>query len=258
MAGVKKPGWQAQQAYVLHTYPFRETSLVVEILTRESGRVALVARGARRPRSAVRGLLLPFQPLLISWFGKSELRTLHSAEWTGGQPQLRGMALLCGFYINELLVKLLQREDPHEQLFDIYRQTVEALAGGTFETTGGVPRSLSNREFSVILRQFERRLLQELGYALALDREAESNAPVDAGHEYLYLVDRGPVRMGAPRGHQKGVQLRGKTLLDMAQDEYSDPVTLLQSKQLTRTLINHHLGGQALFTRQLLKDLNQL
>src|SRR5437762_10036483 len=89
-----------QPAFVLHSYPFRETSLVIEVFTQDFGRVALVARGARRPRSALRGVLLAFQPLLLSWAGKSELRTLHKAEWQGGLPQLKGTALLCGFYLN--------------------------------------------------------------------------------------------------------------------------------------------------------------
>ncbi len=116
-----------QSAYVLHSYPFRETSLVVEVFTRHHGRVALVARGARRPRSAVRGVLLAFQPLLLSWYGKNELRTLHKAEWQGGMPQLQGRALICGFYLNELLLKLTAREDPHETLFERYTETLREL-----------------------------------------------------------------------------------------------------------------------------------
>jgi hypothetical protein len=95
----------AQPAYLLHSYAYRETSLIIETFTRDQGRVALVARGARRPRSALRGVLLAFAPLTISWSGKSELRTLHKAEWQGGLPQLKGDALLCGFYLNELLLK---------------------------------------------------------------------------------------------------------------------------------------------------------
>jgi DNA repair protein RecO (recombination protein O) len=110
----------AQPAFVLHTYPFRETSLVVEVFTRNGGRVGLVARGARRPRSALRGLLMAFQPLLLSWAGRSELRTLHKAEWQGGVPQLRGVQLMCGFYLNELLLKFLARDDPHDVLFSVY------------------------------------------------------------------------------------------------------------------------------------------
>src|SRR4051794_13373877 len=105
---------ESREAFVLHTYPYRETSLIVEALTRSFGRIALLARGARRPRSAMRGVLLSFQPLALSWFGKGELRTMARAEWLGGQPLLQGEALLCGFYLNELLLRLLPREDAHE------------------------------------------------------------------------------------------------------------------------------------------------
>src|SRR5437762_1362429 len=112
----------AQPALVLHSYPFRETSLVIEVFTRDFGRVALVARGARRPRSALRGVLLAFQPLLVSWSGKGELYTLIRAEWHGAYQPLRGLSLICGFYLNELLLKLLPRHDAHERLFDTYAE----------------------------------------------------------------------------------------------------------------------------------------
>ena len=105
-----------QPVFILHSYPYRETSLIVEVFSQNFGRLPLVARGARRPRSAVRGLLMAFQPLHLSWFGKAELRTLHSAEWQGGQPQLQGMALMCGFYLNELLLKLLHARRPPREL----------------------------------------------------------------------------------------------------------------------------------------------
>src|SRR5258706_10566279 len=131
MADSGRARHDAEPAFVLHNYPYRETSLIIEAFTRNWGRVALVARGARRPRSALRGVLLAFQPLLLSWGGKAELRTLHKAEWQGGLPQLKGVAILCGFYINELLVKLLARDDPHEALYDTYRETLQGLTAGT-------------------------------------------------------------------------------------------------------------------------------
>jgi DNA repair protein RecO (recombination protein O) len=233
----------AQAAFVLHSYPYRETSLVVEIFARNAGRVALVARGARRPRSALRGVLLAFQPLLLSWAGKTELRTLHKAEWQGGLPQLKGAALLCGFYVNELMVKLLAREDPHEQLFDSYAHTLHALAAGADHAT--------------VLRRFEKRLLQELGYALTLDRDAVTGGDIDAGGAYRYQFERGPVPSDRA-ARENGLELSGQTLLDMARDDYSNPRTMQQSKALMRLLINHYLGSQALNTRQLLKDLQQL
>jgi DNA repair protein RecO (recombination protein O) len=203
--------------------------------------VALIAKGARRPRSAVRGLLMAFQPLTLSWFGKRELRTLKNAEWQGGQPPLAGSALMCGFYLNELLLKLLPRDDPHPQLFQHYQATLRELGEGAAQ--------------SVVLRRFEKRLMQELGYALMLEKDAQDNAPIEPQITYFYELEHGPVRQSQM---QNSVQLRGKTLLDMAHDDYSDPATLAQAKQLMRGLISHHLGSENLQTRQLLKDLQEL
>lgn len=232
---------EAQPAFVLHTYPYRETSLIVEVFSRDFGRLPLMARGARRPKSAVRGLLLSFQPLSLSWFGKAELRTLHRAEWQGGQPLLQGTALICGFYLNELLLKLLHRDDPHEQLFLYYQETLQELA--------------RRQDYAAILRRFEKNLLKELGYALMLEHDAESGAVIEPEANYRYVIERGPVRRKAG---QSGVELRGKTLLDLAADDYADPATLQQSKALMRALINHYLGDDTLHTRQILKDLQEL
>lgn len=234
---------EAQPAFVLHSYPFRETSLLLEVYSRNFGRVALVARGARRPRSALRGVLLAFQPLLLIWAGKSELRTLYKAEWQGGLPQLRGIALLCGFYLNELLVKLLPREDPHERLYEAYAESLRALGNGSGH--------------AATLRRFEKRLLGELGYALTLEHDVASGEPVQAGRSYRYLIERGPV-LSDDGGDEIGLELAGQTLLDIARDDYSNPVTLQQGKALMRMLINHYLGDQTLNTRQLLRDLRQL
>lgn len=244
MATLEKPQ-DNQPAFVLHTYAYRETSLIVEVLTQHAGRVALIAKGARRPRSAVRGLLMAFQPLTLSWFGKRELRTLKNAEWQGGQRPLSGSALMCGFYLNELLMKLLPRDDPHPQLFLHYQQAL-------IDLTGDEPQA-------VALRRFEKRLMQELGYALMLQEEAENARPIEAEIAYFYDLEHGPMRAGSARiGSQNRVQLRGKTLLDIASDDYSDPTTLAQAKQLMRALISHQLGSENLQTRQLLKDLQEL
>jgi DNA repair protein RecO (recombination protein O) len=249
---------EAQAGYVLHQYPYRETSLLVDAFTQNFGRVALVARGARRPRSALRGVLLAFQPLLLSWGGKADLRTLHRAEWQGGLPLLQGKALLCGFYLNELLVKLLPRDDGHEALYAAYAHALQALGNG--------------EDHAATLRRFEKQLLRELGYALALDRDADSGELIEPDGVYRYLIERGPVRnshRGSAAGHtdrgfsgvtvgENRLELSGTTLLDIQRDEYSDPLTLQQSKALMRMLINHYLGNQTLNTRQILKDLQQL
>jgi DNA repair protein RecO (recombination protein O) len=230
-----------QQAFILHSYPFRETSLLLEVFSRDHGRLAIVARGARRSRSALRGVLMNFQPLEISWFGKGEVRTLHSAEWLGGQPQLQGTALLCGFYLNELLINLTARDDPHERLFDYYRQTMQLLA--------------RESDHAAILRCFEKHLLQELGYALSLEREADTGKPIDAAAEYQYVIERGAI--SESMNEPGGMRIAGKTLLDMAADDYRDPATARQGKQLMRMLLNHYLAGRAMHTRELIKDLQK-
>ena len=233
----------AQPAYVLHSYPFKETSLVVELFTRDFGRVGVVARGARRPKSSLRGVLLAFQPLLVSWSGKGELHSLVRAEWHGGYHPLKGLSLICGFYLNELMLKLLARNDAHERLFEHYAQTLLDLSPGG--------------EHARILRGFEKSLLSELGYAVTLDRDVESGRPIAAQERYVYVLERGPVRI-EPDAEGNGVELLGQTLLDMHSNDYSSAITLQQSKALMRTLINHHLGDQELHTRQLLRDLQAL
>lgn len=233
---------QDEPAFVLHSYPFRETSLVLEVFSRQHGRVPLVARGARRPRSALRGLLMGFQPLQLSWFGKHELRTLHGAEWQGGQPQLQGTALLCGFYLNELLLNLMARDDPHESLFDYYQQTLQRLA--------------QEDDHAFTLRCFEKHMLQELGYALSLETEAGNGKPITPDMTYRYILERGAIAESADSS--QGMPVAGKTLLDMAADDYSDANSARQSKQLMRMLLDHHLAGKTLHTRELMRDLQKL
>ena len=230
-----------EPGFVLHSYPFRETSLVVEVFTRHHGRTALIVRGARRPRSALRGQIQPFTPLLLSWFGKSEVRTLHGAEWQGGLAPLSGMPLLCGFYLNELLLKLLARDDPHETLFDYYLDTLSELS------------RLAENHLERILRRFERHLLSEIGYAATFHEEAETAEPIRQEQNYVFVPERGPYADDGSRNG--GILVSGQTLLDMDQDSFDSPVTRAEAKQLMRALINHHLGGKPLYTRQMLKEL---
>ena len=230
-----------QPAFVLHSYPYKETSLIVDMFTRDFGRIGLVAKGAKRPHSALRGVLQTFQPLQAAWSGKNELRTLISAEWVGGMLPLEKTALLCGFYLNELLVKLIARDDPHPALFDHYVATLNQLA--------------HNEPVTIVLRKFERALLKETGVAADLTRCTSTRAPVDAGTDYVVDPERGPRLV---RAADTWPVVCGKTLLDMEREDYSDPVTQAQSKQLMRFLLAHQLGGAPLNTRQILIDLSQL
>lgn len=239
----RRPGERTDDtAYVLHAHPYRETSLLVDVYTRLAGRMTLVARGARRPRSAMRGVLLSFQPVQLGWYGKGEVRTLTRAEWIGGQPLLQGEALLCGFYLNELLLRLLPREDPQEALFERYGEALRGLASGA--ATGP------------ILRAFEKALLREIGYALVLERDGVSGLGVDAAKTYTYDPERGPVEVGATA--QSDLRLAGQTLLDIERDDFSDAVTQQQAKLLMRSLINHRLEYQPLKSRRIFRELMEL
>jgi DNA repair protein RecO (recombination protein O) len=232
-----------QQVYVLHSYPFKETSLIVELFTREFGRIAVVAKGARRPRSALRGMLQSFQSLLATWSGKAELKTLYSLEWHAGLLVLPGQSLMCGFYLNELLLRLLPRDDAHEALFDEYGRTLKLL-------------SASAEENAIILRRFELFLLQQLGYAVPLTHNIHDEA-VKPNQLYFYVPEIGPLT-SIHEAQQNGVQLSGQSLLAMANNDYSSVTTQQQSKQLMRLLINYYLGEQVLHTRQFLMDLQNL
>lgn len=244
MALVNSHRQDNQAVYVLHTYPFKETSLVVELFAHGFGRVATTAKGARRPRSAMRGMLQSFQPLLATWSGKLELKTLHSLEWGGGLLLLKGEALMCGFYMNELLLRLLPREDPHEALFEYYSATLKTLA--------------SSEDLATTLRRFELKLLQELGYAIPLQHDV-TNAPILETTNYSYVAEHGALKLnGTALRNNNGVSLLGKTLIDMAHDDYTNTQTQQQSKQLMRYLLAHYLGDKPLHTRQLLIDLQGL
>jgi DNA repair protein RecO (recombination protein O) len=232
---------ESREAFILHSYPYRETSLLLEVFARGFGRVSIVARAARSARSPLRGVLLAFQPLALSWFGKGEVRTLARAEWIGGQARLRGEALMCGFYLNELLLRLLPREDPHDGLFAHYRDALQRLA--------------SSGDSAPALRSFERALLKELGYAMALERDSANGGAIDPAKSYRYDPERGPVEVGEP-GSESVVS--GRTLLDMARDDYADPVTQQQAKALMRTLLNHRLDYQPLKSRRIFRDLLSL
>jgi len=231
-----------EPAFVLHSYPYKETSLIVEAFTRHRGRVGLLARGARRPRSAIRGTLLAFYPLRLSWSASAELGTLLAAEWSGGQPALAGMGLMCGFYLNELLLKLLPREDAHEALFDAYAESVARLA--------------AREDHASVLRAFERRLLTELGYAPLLERDAGSGLPVQPARRYAYEPERGPLAANGAAAQANTVS--GQTLLDMARDDYTRSETRDEARHLMRWLIAARLPGQALHTREVLRELQEL
>ncbi len=224
---------QLDPAYVLHRRPYRETSLLIEALSRSHGRVGLVARGALGERSRTRGTLEPFRPLLLSWSGRQELMTLTGAEPAGGSV-LEGQRLLAGFYLNELLVRLLPRFDPHPAVFDAYADALACL-------------TMADREDEV-LRVFEKRLLEALGYGMVLGGTDCTGRPLDPERTYRYQVETGPV----PDEHAAdGVAVRGATLLAVAEERIPDLGLAREAKQLMRYVLGHYLGDRPLASRSL-------
>ena len=230
-----------QPGFVLHTYPYSETSLIIETFTREHGRVPLLAKGAKRPYSALRGVLMQFQRIGLSWSGKGDLRNLTRVEWLGGIPALGRTALFCGFYLNELLLKLLARDDPHERLFEHYERALISLAG-------------RGRDAEV-LRIFEKELLGEIGYAVNLAVEADSGGAVDPSGRYVYDYGNGMRRLRDGESSER--EIRGAVALAIERDDYAMAQTGQVAKQLMRGLIEQHLNGRRIATRQVFSALQR-
>jgi len=231
-----------EEAFILHARPYRDSSLLLEAFSREQGRLGLVARGARRGRKRLAEQLQPFVPLLLSWRGQGELATLTGAEPAGTALLPPAGGLLSGFYLNELLIRLLHRGDAHPHLFDVYRQTLALLGQGTDEER--------------VLRRFERLLLQEIGYGLQLEQEADSGGPVSPGRLYDYLPEQGP--LPAASGEPRGVRIHGRTLLALARDGELDAQGRREAKHLMRAALAVHLGDRPLQSRELYRQQRSL
>jgi DNA repair protein RecO (recombination protein O) len=242
-----------EPGFVLHRYDWSESSLILEVFTREHGRVALVAKGAKRPSSSFRPVLLPLQPLHLAFGGDAEIRTLKGAEWVGGQVMPTGDALLSGFYVNELLLRLLARDDPHPQLFDAYADAVAVLASGNGEV------------LEPALRSFELLLLREIGLLPSLDLQTSTQAPLDPQRRYSLLPEAGlaPAREPGDRASLTGAQWLA---LQRALEErvpFTAALTVIaptmaELKPQLRAVLNYHCGLGTLRTRQLMIDLQAL
>jgi DNA repair protein RecO (recombination protein O) len=217
---------EQQPAYVLHSRPYRETSLLLECLTREHGRLGVVARGVRGERSRLRRAQLePFQPLALGLLLRGEMATLTDVDMVGNLARLPGDAALAGLYLNELVVRLTGRQDPLPHLFDAYARTLERLSAG--------------ESLAWSLRRFERDLLEWLGYGLQLNYTSDSDDPLEPDAHYLYLVEQGTQRCAAGTAGA----LRGDDLLALAQDRMPDQAGLRALRGLMREVIRFHLGG---------------
>jgi DNA repair protein RecO (recombination protein O) len=241
-----------EPAYVLHRYDWSESSLILDVFTRHYGRVALVAKGATRPSSSFRPILLPLQPLHVAFGGDAEIRTLKGAEWMGGHVMPTGDALLSGYYLNELLLRLLARDDPHPRLFDIYAAVVQVLA------------SEHGEALQSALRAFELLLLREIGFLPALNGQTMTLSGLDPDEHYT-LVPEGGLRQAhdEDRASLSGAQWNR---LQLAVDDDSPFTATLRAcsevmaelKPQLRTLLHYHCGVSTLRTRQMMIDLQNL
>jgi DNA repair protein RecO (recombination protein O) len=227
-----------QPAYVLHARAWRETSLLLEVFTRDFGRLGLVARGVRGARARLpRSSLEPMQALRMDWAGRGELPTLAAVEPAGMPRAFRGEALLSAMYVNELLVRLTARNDPHPALFDRYGGLLDELSGAS--------------SLAWSLRCFERDLLGAIGYALQLDVAADTRRPIEADADYDYLAEAGAVVAG---NHPDAVRVRGSALRALATGECPDAQDMAALRRLMRNLIGQQVGSRGLQSWRVLAD----
>ncbi|MEJ2685819.1 MAG: DNA repair protein RecO [Gammaproteobacteria bacterium] len=227
-----------QPAFILHQRPFRDSSTLLEVFSRDFGRIGLVARGARGGKSRLRGTLQPFRPLLVSWLARGELGTLSGAEADGPSLSLSGTAVFSGFYVNELLLRLLPRQDPHPELFGPYAEAIRALGAQAGERP---------------LRVFEKRLLDALGYGLLLDCDARTGASLDPQLAYEYQLEIGPIPVEDDRA--AGLRMVGSSLLSLYREELADAQSMSDAKRLLRAALALYLGDRPLKTREVLKRM---
>jgi len=228
-------------ACVVHRRDYRNTSLLLELFTPGEGRLPAIARGAKSSRGSRAALLQPFAPLQVALRGRGEIKQLHQVEPDGRPFLLAGERLYCGFYLNELLMRLLERRDPYPRLYVHYLHTLERLAAG--EAT------------DQCLREFELDLLQELGYGLLLDYSADIGDPIDPDRVYHYEIEQGPLSL--PGGSSSERQVHGRTLLCLHNREPLDAAAAGEAKRLMRRVLAFYLGDKPLKSRELFQGLKQ-
>jgi DNA repair protein RecO (recombination protein O) len=241
-----------EPAYVLHRYDWSESSLILEVFTRQFGRIALVAKGAKRPTSSFRPVLLPLQPLHVAFGGEGEIRTLKSAEWQGGHVMPTGDALLSGYYLNELLLKLLARDDPHPQLFDVYANVV------------GVIASEHGEALQAALRTYELLLLREIGLLPQLNRQTMTLRELEPDTPYT-LVPEGGLRQAHAQDRATLTGAQWSRLQNTLEDAAPFTTTLRACadmmsalKPQLRHLLHYHCGVKTLRSRQMMLDIQAL
>ncbi|MHB1946752.1 MAG: DNA repair protein RecO [Gammaproteobacteria bacterium] len=232
-----------QPAFILHHRPYRETSLILDLLTQDHGRLSVIARGVRTARSRTRALLQPFTPLLVTWQGKSELMTMGSVEAQGAPIQLRGDCLLSAFYLNELLIRILHKHDPHPKLYTIYQETLLELQDA----------QLAQKT----LRLFEKKLLEELGYGHQLQYDISHGNPFVAEQNYQFFPEQGFELYQEGCIVAEAFIFSGKSLIALEKEQLDDEQSLRDAKRLMRLLLAPLLGSQPLQSRKLFLEVEK-
>jgi DNA repair protein RecO (recombination protein O) len=223
-----------QPAFILQHRKYRETSLIIDVLTRDFGRISLLAKGVRKAKSKTAGLLQPFIPLAISYIGKGELKTLTDVEVVQPFPELKGLGLYCGFYINELVGYLLHKYDPHPEVFAYYQECLSRLPDASkIETT---------------LRIFELDLMDNIGYGLQLQQDVSNKKPINPSKKYIFNIEQGPIE-------DENGPFSGKTLQAMSARDFTDSQVLAEAKILMRAAIDTHLQGKPLKSRTVINEI---
>lgn len=231
---------QLQPAFVLHSRDYRNSSMLVEILSLNHGRLAMVARGAKTGKHRAAALLQPFRPVLLSWSGKSELKTLTAVEEDHScHIKLSGSLLISAYYVNELMMRLLHQHEEHNRLFQIYKDTLVALSACQHTVASIEP----------VLRVFEKKLLEELGYGLILDADVLSGEPVQPGYDYAYILNQGPQRCN--NDMPGGPRISGAALISLKNEQFSHTEELSACKRLMRAILRDLLGDKPLYSRSL-------
>lgn len=221
-----------ENAYIVHRRPYRETSLLLDVFSSEYGKISLIAKGIRKQKSWMVGILQPFKLLRLSWIGRSDLHLLTGAELVLPDINLQGKPLFCGFYVNELVNLFLHRHDPHPELFAFYSATLLTLA--------------ESNDVEKALRYFELTLMDQVGYGLQLDYEVRTGAEINAKDQYRYAIGQGPILACSDID-----TIHGATLIEMRQRKLQNQTALIESKRLMRKVIDFHLDGKVLKSRSL-------
>ena len=231
-----------EPSYLMHQIPYSETSQIVRIFSQKFGRVDLIAKGSKRPKSKFRSYLQPFLPLQLSWSGKSQLKTLRQAEIHGQYlVRIQGKYLLSAYYLNELILSFLRMEDPYPNLFALYASTLHDFS--------------ESKPIEPSLRQFEILMLSEIGYAINFKSEAHSQKPIETDLDYFFIIEQGFI--SKPNHNSDSLRVKGQVIKAINEGDFSNQETLISAKKILRLSIHHHLDGKELKSKKVFKAIER-